>query len=112
MNMLDCQVRKQGGRLSRSECQEALFTVAVEVARLDKRLAEICAAIRLPSHFEEMCEFEVPFTVEGQLYSFIDLVKSEFLQEAVKTLLEAAQLEEETLVEQWKVFKRKEAGHD
>ena len=78
--------------MSRGECQEALFAAAVEVARLDKWLAEIAAAIQLPPNLEAMDDLDVPLNVEAQIFSSIGAVKTDYLQKTVKVLLRAAQI--------------------
>ena len=69
-----------------TQCQQAVFEVAMELARQDKRLAELTAT--LPLHFE----FEVLPSVETELYSRIQAVKIDYLQPSFAVLMEAAQL--------------------
>jgi hypothetical protein len=74
--------------------QAAVFDVAVELARQDKRLGELASAIPLPGDFDPDI---LPSTVEFELYSRIQAVKADYLQPTIAVLMEAAQLSEAAL---------------
>lgn len=77
-----------------AECQQAVFEVALVLARQDKRLADLASAISLPGDFDPDI---LPSTVEFELYSRIQAVKADYLQPTVAILMEAAQLSEVAL---------------
>lgn len=79
---------------STAECQQAVFEVAMVLARQDKRLAELASAISLPGDFDPDI---LPSTVEFELYSRILAVKADYLQATIAVLMEAAQLSEADL---------------
>jgi hypothetical protein len=78
--------------MTRVECQEALFEIALELTRQDKRLAEIGSALDLPPDADSMFEMEIPSTVEVELFSRIETVKRDYFEPAIEALLVAAQL--------------------
>ena len=75
--------------ISATQCQQAVFDVAVELARQDKRLAELAAALPLPEDFDPDT---LPSTLAMELYSRIQAVKADHLQPAMAILYEGAQL--------------------
>jgi hypothetical protein len=81
--------------MSATQCQQAVFEVALELARQDKRLAEIVSAIQLPGDFE--LDVELPGTVEIELFSRIHAVKADYLQPSFALLTAAAQLADSDL---------------
>jgi len=81
--------------MSTAECQDAIFEVAVELARQDRRLAQIATAIQLPRDFE--LDAELPSTTEIELYSCIAAVKADYLERSVESLLAAAQVSDSDL---------------
>lgn len=80
-----------------ADCQTAVFEVALELARQDKRLSEIASAIAFPPDADAMLDLAQPSTTEVELFSRIECVKTDLLQEAVRALLEAAQLTDAAL---------------
>ena len=80
--------------ISARDCQQAVFEVAVELARQDKRLAELASALPLPDDFDPDT---LPSTVEIELYSRIQAVKADYLRPGLAALLEGAQLSDADL---------------
>jgi hypothetical protein len=76
--------------------QDATFEVAIELARLDRRLAQIAESLPLPVDSEDLFEERVPATAATQLYGVIGGVKGE-LKEMIEVLLESAQISEAAL---------------
>ncbi len=76
--------------------QDAVFEVAIELARLDRRLAQIAGSLPLPVDVLDQFEDRVPATPAAQLYGVIGAVKVE-LRQSVDVLLEAAQVDEVAL---------------
>ncbi len=76
--------------------QDAVFEVALELARLDRRLAQIADSLPLPADVFDQFEDRVPATPAAQLYGVIGVVKVE-LRETIDVLLEAAQVDEVAL---------------
>ena len=80
-----------------TQCQQAVFEVAVELARQDKRLAELSAALPLPEDFDPET---LPSTAEMELYSRIQAVKAD-LQPGIAILFAGAQLNDADLRREW-----------
>ncbi len=72
--------------------QDSVFEVAIELARLDRRLAEIATSLPLPADAEDLFKERVPSIPAVHLYGLIGAVKDE-LQKTVSVLLEAAQID-------------------
>lgn len=81
--------------------RRAVVEVALELQRLDHRLFEICEALRLPADVDKMREGQVPRTVAAELYGIVEMVKAEYLAEAVSNLLGVAQVREEEIREEF-----------
>ncbi len=81
--------------------QDAVFEVAIELARLDRRLAQICGSLPLPADVLDLFEDRVPSTPAAQLYGVIGAVKVE-LRETIDVLLEAAQVDEVALRQEFR----------
>lgn len=73
-----------------SAAQEAVFEVAIELARQEKRLAEIVSAIQ-PGDDEPPGDDELA-SVEIELSSRIEAVKTDYLRQGFAVLMAAAQL--------------------
>ena len=84
-------------KMSTADCQEAVFEVAFELARQDKRLAEIASELALPPDINLGVEIEIPPTTEIELFSRIAVVKTDYLQPAIRVVLTAAQLSDAVL---------------
>jgi hypothetical protein len=80
--------------MNTTKCQQAVFEAAMELARQDKRLAELASALPLPGDFDLDV---LPSTVEIELYSRIQAVKTDYLQPGIVVLMEAAQLSDADL---------------
>ena len=81
--------------------QRAVLEVAVELQRLDHRLFEICDGLSLPVDVGKMRENRVPGTVAAELYGIVEMVKSDYLADAVASLLKVAQVTEEEIREEF-----------
>ena len=79
----------------------AVLDVALELQRLDYRLFEILTALRLPLDLGKMREERVPPTVLVEIYSIVEMVKQEYLQEAIASLLKVSETTEEELREEF-----------
>ena len=81
--------------------QGAVLEVALELHRLDHRLFEILQSLRLPADVGKMREERVPRTVAAELYGIVEMVKADYLAEAVASLLRVAQVTEEQIREEF-----------
>ncbi len=87
--------------LARRSPQRAVLEVAVELQRLDHRLFEICESVGLPADVGKMRENRVPRTVAVELRGIVEMVKADYLAEAVASLLQVAQVTEEQIREEF-----------
>jgi hypothetical protein len=83
---------------------ESVFEIALEIARLDHRLAEIAATIALPADFAEMNEDRIPKDPAANLWGTIHWVRSDLLSEASAYLREAVQLTDADLRDQFRTI--------
>ena len=81
--------------------RRAVLDVALELQRLDHRLFEICDGLSLPVDVGKMRENRVPRTVAAELHSIVEMVKADYLAEAVASLLQVAQVTEEQIREEF-----------
>jgi hypothetical protein len=81
--------------------QRAVLEVALEIQRLGHRLFEICDSLSLPADVGKMREARVPRTVAAELYGIVEMVKADYLEEAVASLLKVAQVTEEEIREEF-----------
>ncbi len=81
--------------------QQAVLEVALELQPLDHRLFEICASLSMPADVVKMRESRVPRTVAAELYGIVEMVKADYLAEAVASLLQVAQVTEEQIREEF-----------
>lgn len=81
--------------------QRAVLEVALELQRLEHRLFEIGESLILPVDVGKMREDRVPRTVAAELHAIVELVKTEYLAEAVANLLRVAQVSEEQIREEF-----------
>lgn len=81
--------------------QRAVLEVAFELQRLDHRLFEICDSLSLPVDVGKMRENRVPRTVAAELHGIVEMVKAEYLVEAVASLLKVAQVTEKEIREEF-----------
>ncbi len=79
----------------------AVLDVALELQRLDYRLFEILDSVRLPVDVGKMREERVPRTVLAEIYGIVEMVKSDYLQEAIRSLLKVCETTEEELREEF-----------
>lgn len=84
------------GRNRLEICQDETFEVALELARLDHRLARIAESLALPADVEDLFNDDVPSTPSVHLYGAIGSVKEE-LGELIEMLLKASQADEASL---------------
>ena len=81
--------------------QRAVLEVALELQRLDHRLFEICESLSLPADLDRMREGRVPRTMTAQVCGIVEIVKTEYLAEAVADLLAVAQVTDEAIREEF-----------
>ena len=84
-------------KMTTAECQDAVLEVALELARQDKRLAEIAEKLRLPQDADSMFESKTAKTTEVEVFGQIDYVKMDYLGPAIEALLAAAQVTDAAL---------------
>ncbi len=81
--------------------QRAVLEVALELQRLDHRLFEICESVNLPVDVAKMRESRTPRTVAAELYGIVEMVRTDYLADAVRSLLSVAQVTEEQIREEF-----------
>ncbi len=81
--------------------QRAVLEVALELQRLDHRLFEICDGLSLPVDIGKMRGHRVPRTVAAEVHGIVEMVKADYLAEAVAHLLRVAQVTEEQIREEF-----------
>jgi hypothetical protein len=84
------------GRNPLESCQNEAFEVALELARLDHRLARIAESLPLPVDVEDLFNDYAASTPSVHLYGAIGTVKEE-LWESIEMLLRASQADEASL---------------
>ncbi|NJM55164.1 MAG: hypothetical protein HC841_03910 [Verrucomicrobiae bacterium] len=84
------------GRNLLESCQDETLEVALELARLDQRLARIAESLPLPVDVEDLFNDRVASTPSVHLYGLIGTVKEE-LWESITILLKASQADESSL---------------
>jgi len=72
-----------------------------DLDRLDDRLAALCKSLPLPHDVAEMWEGAIPTNFMANLYSAIDAVRTDCIQDGMATLLHAVRQNEESLRHQW-----------
>ena len=81
--------------------QRAVLEVALELQRLEHRLFEIRESLSLPVDVGKMRANRVPRTVAAELHGIVEMVKTEYLAEAVANLLRVSQVSEEQIREEF-----------
>jgi len=84
------------GRNLLESCQNEAFEVALELARLDYRLARIAESLPLPADVEDLFNDRSASTPSTHLYDAIGTVKEE-LWVSIEMLLKASQADEASL---------------
>ncbi len=79
----------------------AVLDVALELQRLDYRLFEILNSMRLPLDVSKMREERVPRTVLAEIYGIVEMVKHDYLNDAIRSLLKVCETTEEELREEF-----------
>jgi len=77
--------------------QDRLFEITLELLRVDRRLTELHATIKLPSNLESMQEDLIPHSVNAYLSGIIGCVRSDLLSDAIMTLNRASVITAEEL---------------
>ncbi len=81
--------------------QRAVLEVSFELQRLDHRLFEICECVSLPADVGKMRESQVPRTVAAELHGVVEMVRRDYLGEAVANLQRVAQVTEREIREEF-----------
>ena len=93
-------------RANSTETKLAVSEIALEIARLDHRLAEIVATIALPPDFWEMNEGRTPKNTAANLWGTIQWVRNDLLSEAITSLRKAVQLSDADLRDEFRIGRR------
>lgn len=88
-------------QIKKPEARGQIRKVVSDLQRVDDRLAELAASLSLPPDVAEMWEGTIPTCFTANLYSAIDAVRSDCIQDAVATLLHAVRQNEESLRHEW-----------
>ncbi len=86
----------------------AVLDVALELQRLDYRLFEILDSMRLPLDVGKMREERVPRSVLAEIYGIVEMVKHDYLHDAIGSLLKVCETTEEELRAEF--FERHDMG--
>jgi hypothetical protein len=89
-----------------SSHSEAVFEIALEITRLDHRLAEIAVTIALPPDFAEMNEDRIPKDTAANLWGTIHWVRADLLSDAIASLREAVQLTDADLRDEFRIWRK------
>jgi len=81
---------------SNRSMRACVFGVVSKLHELDTLLMDLCERLPLPADVSEMWELHRPMSFSAHLYGSLEAVRSD-LHEAVRTLLEAARHDEESL---------------
>ncbi len=88
-------------QIKKPKTRGRIRNVVSDLQRVDDRLAELAESLPLPPDVAEMWEGTVPTCFIANLYSAIDAVRSDCIQDAMATLLHAVRRSEESLRHEW-----------
>jgi hypothetical protein len=91
--------------MMKREIRERIREMVSSLYELDDRLAELAESLSLPPDASEMWEFSFPSTFAVNLYSAVDAVRTDCIQDAVETLVRAVRQSEESLRREWRALK-------
>ncbi len=87
--------------IKKPEIRGRIREVVSSLCEVDDRLAELAESLPLPPDVAEMWEFRCPTSFIANLYSALDAVRSDCIQDAVATLSHAVGQSEESLRREW-----------
>ena len=88
-------------QIKKPEIRERIRDVVSRLLEVDDQLAELAESLLLPPDAAEMWEFRFPTSFTTNLYSALDAVRVDCIQDAVVTLLRAARQSEASLRREW-----------
>lgn len=89
--------------MQKPKIRERIRDAVSRLHELDGWLAELAEGLPLPRDVAEMWESRFPTSFVANLYSALDAVRSDCIQDAVATLLHAVGQSEESLRREWLV---------
>lgn len=88
-------------QIKKTEIRERIREVVSSLHELDDRLAELAESLLLPLDAEDMWEFRLPMSFITNLFSALEAVRSDCVQDAVATLMRAVRQSEDSLRREW-----------
>ncbi len=88
-------------QIKKAEIRERIHDVVSRLHELDDRLAELAESLPLPPDAAEMWEFRLPMSFTTNLFSALEAVRSDCVQDAVATLMRAVGQSEDSLRREW-----------
>ncbi len=88
-------------QIKKTKIRERIRDVVSSLHELDDRLAELAESLPLPLDAEDMWEFRLPRNFNTNLFSAIEAVRSDCIQDAVATLMRAVRQSEDSLRREW-----------
>lgn len=88
--------------MQKPEIRERIREVVSVLHELDDRLAELAESLPLPPDAAQMWDSRYPTSFTTNLYSALDAVRTDCIQDAESTLLHAVRQNEESLRRQWR----------
>ena len=97
-------------QIKNPEIRERIRDVVSRLHELDDRLAGLAESLPLPPDAAEMWEFRFPTSFVTNLYSALEAVRSDCIQDAVATLSHAVRQSEESLRREWLLHTGRDQG--
>jgi hypothetical protein len=97
-------------QIKKTEIRERIRDMVSILHELDDRLTELAESLPLPLDAEDMWESRLPTNFNTNLFSALEAVRSDCVQDAVATLMCAARQSEDSLRRRWLLARNQENG--
>ena len=97
-------------QIKKTEIRERIRDMVSILHELDDRLTELAESLPLPLDAEDMWESRLPMNFNTNLFSALEAVRSDCVQDAVATLMCAARQSEDSLRRRWLMAGDQENG--
>lgn len=91
--------------MRKQEIRERICQEVAHLHEIDGRLADLAEALALPPDVEEMWESRIPTNFTANVYGVLSVVRTDCLQDAASTLLDAVRQSESSLRFEWSRMK-------
>jgi len=88
-------------QIKKTEIRERIRDMVSILHELDDRLTELAESLPLPLDAEDMWESRLPMNFNTNLFSALEAVRSDCIQDAVATLMRAVRQSEDSLRREW-----------